>query len=53
MSDTRTKYSIRYMITGEVTSEGEYITDDPSEFVPRMRREYGEQIKFKIGRVEE
>ena len=53
MSDPRTKYLVRYTITGEVTSEGEYITDDPSEFVPRMRREYGEQIKFKIGRVEE
>lgn len=49
----RTKYSVRYTITGDNASDSEYITDNPSEFVPRMRKEYGERIKFKIRRLEE
>ena len=51
--ETVTKFSIRYTITGDNASDSEYITDDPSEFVPRMRKEYGERIKFKIRRLEE
>lgn len=48
-----TKFSIHYTITGDNASDSEYITDDPSEFVPHMRKEYGERIKFKIRRLEE
>ena len=48
-----TKFSIHYTITGDNASDSEYITDNPSEFVPRMRKEYGEHIKFKIRRLEE
>ena len=47
------RYQVDYTITGDNASQGSYITDDVSEFVPRMRKEYGERIKFKIRRLEE
>ena len=47
------KYQIDYKITGDNASECTYTTDDPRDFIPRMRKEYGERIKFKVRRVEE
>lgn len=47
------RYAIDYTITGDNASECTYTTDNVSEFIPRMRKEYGERIKFKVRRVEE
>jgi len=42
------RYEVAYTITGDNASEGKYITDNVSEFVPRMRREYAGRITFSI-----
>ena len=46
------KYKIhfRYEID-EVTHEGDYITDDPREFIPNMRQTYGDDITFNVQEV--
>ena len=42
------RYQVDYTITGDNASRGTYITDNVSEFVPRMREEYAGRITFNI-----
>ena len=42
------RYQVDYTITGDNASHGTYITDNVSEFVPRMRKEYAGRITFSI-----
>ena len=42
------RYQVDYTITGDNASHGTYITDNVSEFVPRMRNEYAGRITFSI-----
>lgn len=42
------KYQIDYEITGDNSGNGTYITDNVSEFVPRMRQQYAGRITFRI-----
>lgn len=47
------RYQVDYMIAGDNASQGSYITDDVSEFVPRMREEYTGRITFRITQLTE
>lgn len=35
----------------EITHEGDYITDDPREFIQPMRQTYGDNVTFHIQEV--